>query len=176
MPAWITASDSGCFRRDFRFRLAFFWFLGFAGGLFCYGSSDVSYFSLMRSYSFGTVSIVRMLMLSLFPYFLTAIAVLFSASWLLYFLCFGRAFVFCCVSFCFLCAFGSAGWLIWFLALLSDLAGLPILYFFWLKFLSGAMRRKCFSSFFLMGIGTLLCSLEYYIVLPFLASLLSKVS
>lgn len=131
---------------------------------------------MMSGYFRIPVSIVRLLVWNLLPCVFSAAAVIFSAPWLLILICFGKAFLFAYVSLCFACTFGSAGWLIWLLVLLPDILTLPLLYFYWLRHLSYAGSAGRFSGVMLFCGSIFLCSLDYWVISPFLASLFDHFS
>lgn len=163
-------------RKYRRIVLAFFWIFGLFGGFFYFLSAAPSTASVMSGYFRIPVSIVRLLVWNLLPCVFSAAAVLLSAPWLLILICFGKAFLFAYVSLCFACTFGSAGWLIWLLVMLPDLLTLPLLYFYWLRHFSCAGSAGSFSGVILFCGSIFLCSLDYRVISPFLASLFDHFS
>lgn len=121
----------------------------------------------------GAQSIASLLMITLFPFLISAFAVSFSMAWVLFPVCFCKAFAFSFVSMGVAQAFGYAGWLVRLLLLFSDCAGMPVLYGFWLRHLPGGRPADAWETVFLLAAFLLLGSVDYHIVSPFLAGLLS---
>lgn len=152
--------------------LAFFWFLGLAFGILFFLLSGDSFVSLMRGTLTSSVSIIRVLCVSLLPFLLSAFAVFISEPRLLLLICFGKAFLFSFVSFGVIQAFGSAGWLVRWLLLFSDCASVPVLYWFWLRNISGNSRFCFWEICGFLSMELLIGSIDYCLVSPFLARLL----
>lgn len=128
---------------------------------------------MMRGAASGSVSIAGLLGITTLPFLISAFAVSFSMAWLIFPVCFCKAFAFSFVSLGVLQAFGSAGWLVRLLLLFSDCAGMPLLYGFWLRHLPGGRPVGVWETAFLLAACVLLGSVDYRIISPFLAGLLS---
>lgn len=133
-------------RRAGSFLLAVCWLfgvlLGFCAAIFAGNSLS----SLMRGSTVGSVSIVRMLVLSSLPFLLSALAVYLSQPWLIFALSFLKAF---CFSFCAVgihLAFGSSGWLVQLLLLFTDCFTIPVLYLYCSKLIQYGVNKAdtCF--------------------------------
>ena len=153
--------------------LAFSWFLGlFLGVVFSIAAGD-SIISLMSTAVSSRVSIVGLLTAILLPFLLSAFAVLICEPCLLVVIAFGKAFVFSYLSLGLMAAYGSAGWLVWLLLMFSDCCFLPLLMLYWIHFIFGgrsqAIPVTAMIGFAAVAIG----SFDFYIVSPFLASLIS---
>lgn len=159
-------------RRGCRFFLACFWLSGFLCGISVYLSAGRTLVSLMRSTLLVSVSIVGMLCVTTLPFLLSAFAVFLSRPVLLLPICFEKAFLFAFVSIGIIQAYGSAGWLLrWFL-LFSDCTSVPMLYWFWLRHISGDRPLDGLGVALMCALGLLIGSVNYSVIPPFLAGLI----
>ena len=140
--------------------LALFWGLGLcAGQAVCILSEPLST-SVMRSAASSAVSIVGLLH-TLFPFFLSAIAIALHAPRMLLALSFGKAFLSSYASLAICRFFGTSGWLArWFL-MFSDLISLPMLYFMWHRCLSTDHVVSISEILLLMALALLVASIDY---------------
>lgn len=112
------------------------WFsicIGLFLGTYCGVIADASIFSLMRHTVFCRMSIVCLIASQLLPFLIAAYAAFISNRILLLSVCAGKMFLFGFVGYLVFAAFGSAGWLIRFLFLFSDVFLVPILCYFCLR-------------------------------------------
>ena len=152
--------------------LAFCWFAGLICGILIYLSADETIAPLMLSAVSGSVSIVILLCVTAFPFLFSAIAVFLSLPWLLFLLSFAKAVCFSFVSIAVCEAWHCAGWLIRYLLLFSDCLTVPILYFLWLRYVSGKRRCSCAEMFAFFSAAVLIGSIDYCIITPFLARMI----
>lgn len=152
--------------------LACCWGLGIACGIIGYVSAGGTLFSLMRSSVYGTMSIVGLLCISILPFLLSAFAVSISFPFLLYPLCFCKAFLFIFISFGVLQSYSDAGWLVRCLLLFSDNVGVPLLYCFWLRHLPGCPKSSPAENALFLASFLVLGCVDYRIISPFLAHLI----
>ena len=143
--------------------LALFWVLGLcAGQAVCILSEPLST-SVMRSAASSAVSIVGLLH-TLFPFFLSAIAIALHAPRMLLALSFGKAFLSSYASLAICRFFGTSGWLArWFL-MFSDLFTLPMLYFLWHRCLAADRTVSIPEALLLMSFALLIASIDYSII------------
>lgn len=114
----------------------------------------------MRSAASSAVSIVGLLH-TLFPFFLSAIAIALHAPRMLLALSFGKAFLSSYASLAICRFFGTSGWLArWFL-MFSDLVSLPMLYFMWHRCLSTDHVVSISEILLLMALALLVASIDY---------------
>ena len=152
--------------------LALSWNLGFLSGLLIAVNGNSAFFSLMRAAASCRVSIVGLWIVTLLPFLLSVIAIYFSRPYLIPVISFIHAFTF---GYC-VCgiavAFGSAGWLVRWLMLFSAGCSSPIIYWFWLRHISGT-AKSLWTDFALCAVVILfITSLDYRIISPFLANLI----
>ena len=171
MTQLFYGSKSRISRKYSIFFLAFLWVLGFLFGLDMAQCAGDSYFLLMRGAFVGAVSIVNLLIVSLLPFLLSAIAVYIHSYPLLAVLCFIKSFSFAFVSSGVLFAGDRGGWLIRILFMFSDLFSMVLLWICWIvcakKQVSGG-----FCAILLCGFITVcIVFLDYVYVSPFLAGL-----
>lgn len=154
------------------FILACAWFLGlFSGVLFSMSASD-SLGSTMRAAAGGCVSISGLLSAILLPLLFSAFAVYIFKPTLLIPIAFLKAFVFAFLGVGILGAYGSAGWLIRLLLMFSDILMLPLLWWYWLRAFSGP-KRRVFDTSVAAVYALLVGSIDYCVISPFLANLIS---
>lgn len=159
-------------RKGCRFFLACSWLSGLACGILVYLSAGGLLVSLMRSTVYVPVSIVGLLCVTTLPFLFSALAVFLSKPGLLLPICFGKAFLLAFVSIGIFQAFGSAGWLLRWLLLFGDCASVPVLYWFWLRYLPGTRPLCGWEAFSMLSLGVLIGSVNYSVISPFLVRLI----
>lgn len=152
--------------------LAFSWSLGIVCGIWGYVSAGNALYPLMRNSPCGTMSIVGLLGISVLPFLFSAFAVSISFPFLLYPICFCKAFLFSFVSFGVIHSYEGAGWLIRWLLLFSDTVGVPLLYCFWLRHLPGFQKPSLSENVLFLILFLVLGWIDYRIISPFLACLI----
>lgn len=173
MSACFPAGYPRTLRKAYPFFLAFFWLCGLCSGIMAFALADISFFPLMRSFSDCAVSIAGLLWATL-PFLISAAAVFLVAPWLVYPVCFAKAFLLSFLTCGIYSIFGSAGWLICMLILFGDLVTVPLLYGYWLYALSekGLFRKT--SVAFALSALLLVYSLEHRFISPFAAHLINN--
>lgn len=159
--------------RNPRCFLALNWVSGLFLGALISVSAGESIASLMRALLCGDMSIVGLLFVGFLPFLITAIAVYFSKSMLLYSAVFCRAFLCAYVAVGLVMTFRTAGWLFCLLCLFCDYVQLPLLWFCWLQVSSGegaAFLHRIIPSVLAVGLASVF---NYCVVSLFLAKLIS---
>lgn len=159
-------------RRNRVFLLAVLWIAGLLSGAFAAINGGDVFLLWMRAADFGRVSIVSLTVSLFLPFLLSALAVLISQPWLIFPICFLKAFSF---SFCAggtLIVFSSAGWLVCALLLFSGWCLLPALFWFWLRRLNGSARSLLPDALVCAALCFLIGSIDRCMVSPFLAMLI----
>jgi hypothetical protein len=168
MARFLHSIHSFTFRKKSHCFLALSWTfgLGFGGLVFRYvGSHLAPWMPLAASCQ---PSIPGLLFSTLIPFLLSAFAVYLSVPKLLFGICFCKAFLLgyvCCGVFA---AFGSAGWLVRWLFLFTDLWGAALLYHYCGRHISGV---RTFSPGVLTVYGCLLLVValtDYGCIVPLL--------
>lgn len=156
-----------------RTTLALLWICGLLTGSLVSLSADEILAPTMLAAISGGLSISGLLLVLLFPLLLTAAAVFISRPVFLYPVAFLKAFLFAFTGIGLLLSLASSGWLIRCLLMFSDSLLLPFLWLLWLQIVSGpdrfAMRRFLTVSLLALLTGIL----DYFLVAPFLAGLLT---
>ena len=160
-------------RKGSTFFLAFFWLSGLICGILVFLSAGNSLIPLMRSALSAPVSIVGLLCVSMLPFLLSVFAVFVSNPRLILLVSFGKAFFFSLVSLGVIQAFGSAGWFVRWLLLFSDSVSLPLLYWYWCRYISGSREFCGWETCGVLSLGLLIGSVDYCLVSPFLALLIN---
>ena len=152
--------------------LALCWTAGLLTGMAAFFFADDILLLWMRGVPEGTVSIVGLLAVSVFPFLLSAFAVFIGWPRLLLLIAFWKAAVFTYVSCGLLTGFDSVGWLLrWFL-MFSSLSSLPVLYWFWRRYIPGERAVSFAEVFLLLSLFVLLGSIDFCWISPFLANLI----
>ena len=153
------------------FLLFAFGALGLMLGTLLAASADTSLFPLMRQVAFNPVSIVTSLAAQLLPFLIAAYAVSISRPWLLTTVCSYKLFSFAYTGALIQIAFGSAGWLVRFLFLFSDIILVPCLCWYCFRRTMGEYDGK--KDFGIcVGIAAATALISYLIISPFLAKIL----
>lgn len=159
-------------QRTCKLILPLLWSIGLMIGMLAAAGAGDSFFLMMRGADVSAVSIPGLLMITVLPFLLTAIAVSFSQPWLLAVLVFLKAFSYGFCAFGISRVFADADWLVRLLLMFTDGCGLPLLMWLWLR--HNSISRKRFWSELTVCIAVSVCLgiLDHYYVSPFLAVLL----
>ena len=152
--------------------LALSWILGMILGSLgaIYGESTLVVLvrqGVCSELSFTGISVVTML-----PFLLSAFAVTFSEPWLLLLISTLKAFSFSFCAWGVCLTFGQSGWLVLILFLFSDIALIPLLYFYWLRHIKGTIPPSFWELPLFLAIALLIGSIDYRFVSPFLSTLM----
>ena len=154
------------------FSLLLFWCAGLLLGVYSGTAAEDVSLALMRAAAGSRVSIVNLLAVTVLPFLLSAFAVFFSRQWLIFPLCFGKAFSFGFCAYAVCGAFPGAGWLIRFLLLFSDQCFIPVLFWFWIRHIGGQKRNLRWDTAVCLGVAAVVGSLDQWLISPFLAALI----
>lgn len=157
-------------RRINWFPLAFFFTLGLVAGGYLFLQTDTSFFSMMYLAARSRGSIVSLFCALVLPFLLSAFAVFIDRPCLIFPVAAGKAIAFSYISLGILAAYGDGGWLALLLLMFSNLSVMPALWFFWFCHLDGKAFTAGEMVCYLCWV-TLIGSLDYCIVMPFLAAL-----
>ena len=150
--------------------LAFTFLCGMILGCVIYQSAELESVRLMRSAVHGPVSIVGLLIVVLLPFLFSAVAVYISKPCLLLGVAFCKGLFFSLVSMGVMGAYGSAGWLMRFLLMFTDIVSMPVLVFFWLH--SGVSGRISLREILvILAICVCICGIDARIISPVLMGL-----
>lgn len=159
-------------RKHHQILLALSWCTGMVCGILLFVYDSGSLLSLMRSSVICSVSIVGLIYTVMLPFLFSAFAVLLFGAASLLLICFMKACFFSFVSFGIYYSFGSAGWLISGLLMLTDAVTSVLLYVFWLRILSGRCRSPFWDTLLFCLFGVIFGSIDHCIISPFLVSLI----
>lgn len=127
---FVLQSDHAKFPVLFRWVLAAVWSSGLVLGIFFFYRVSPSVISLMRGCTLSSVSIVGVLFSTLFPFLISAFAVLYSKPSIVFGVCFYRAFAYMTVSCLLLWMHNGEGWLQLQFLMVHEILSLPVLYSF----------------------------------------------
>ena len=150
--------------------LAFCWCAGLLTGCFLANHAGNIHSSMMRRAVSCPVSIASLVVL-LLPFLFSAFAVYVSQYWLLVPIVFWKAMSFSRVACWITAAYGSAGWLMRFLLMFTDLFTLPLLVLFWLRYGGKGRRLTALSALAYCAAAVSIGSVDFWIISPFLAGL-----
>ena len=152
--------------------LGFCWIVGILCGMHFVSFAIEPFSSLMRAGIYCRVTFVGLLAALLLPLFFSAISVYFSVPRFQYFVCFLKAFCFGCCLYCCMHTFGSAGWLIMAIMMLSDCSMLTPLLWFWCRHISGDKQSLKRDIYYCLTVAALVGTVDYFIISPYLVGLL----
>lgn len=159
-------------RRCAKWFLAASWCSGLILGIFAAMRASNILVPMMHSAVNSPASIFGLFAAAVFPFLISIYAVSISEPWLLLIIsaykAFGFSFCACAVSF----AFGQSGWLVRFLFLFSDHCLLPLLYLYWLRYVSGDKPLSNWESGACIAAAVLVGCVDYFLISPFLAAVI----
>lgn len=173
MAHFLHSICSFCMRKGDKFLLAAFWAAGlsFGGVGFRYaGSTLVSQIPLAVV---SQPSFFELLISPGLPFLFSAFAVYINAPWLMYGVCFLNAFSACYISCGVFSAFGTAGWLVRWLFLFSNLISGAVLYYYCHRHISGVRRFSAPRFAGYAGVLFLTAIVDQNCVMPLLRRVLS---
>lgn len=154
--------------KSYRWLLVFFWSIGLICGCWLFVRSGLFLNLQMRSPLGGTVSIVWLFLVTVFPFFLFAASAFFSVRSLCFLVCFFKAVLFSFASLSVWQFLGSAGWFFRWILLFSDCASVCLFLLLCLRNFpignSGTVRL--WSILLYLALIFFLCSVDYRIISP----------
>lgn len=137
MAAFCYSKFSDLWRKGCTILLALSFLSGLLLGVFTYLTAEDSLFLLMRSTFHDSVSIVTLLSVACLPFFFSAFAVYISRPGFIVAVSFGKAFLFAFASLAIYgCIYGFER-VLFRLIIFTDFLSMTVMYFFWLRHLSG---------------------------------------
>ena len=147
------------------------WFLGVDLAYWVFQTSGSVFCTLMGRAFSGSVSIVGLLSILIFPFLITVLASVLRKSYPLYMMSFVNGFVYSICSLSVHSYFGSAGWLVHFLLMFSQTSNLVVLLSIWIRFV---LNKRCVSLKTIIW-GFVLCVvilvIDLQLISPFVALL-----
>lgn len=160
-------------RKYCRLFLALFWLGGFLCGVLTSLKWEGVVSSLIGSAFAESISMVVLVLVTFFPFLISAFAVSASCPVLILPISFCKAFLFSFVSFGFWRFYGSAGWMVHLLLMFPNLVAMPSLYYFWQRHISGEQGVQRWELIGALMLCVLLGSIEYCILSPLLGRLIA---
>lgn len=157
-----------------RFLLILFWFLGVFIGIWIAQQTITVTSSLVRSVVDSRSSIVGLLTVLTVPFLISAILFKLSLPTLGFCIVFIKSLLFSYCSCSLVLAFGEAGWLMRWLLLFSDSCTVVLLLWLWIRNITGQGKKIKSDLLFCCLITVLIGCVDYYILSPFAAMLLSN--
>ena len=153
------------------FSLFIFGSVGLILGTLLAANANSSILPMMRLSDFGSVSIVFHLVAQLLPFLIAAYAVSISRRWLLNAVCSCKLFSLAYTGALIWIAFGSAGWLVRFLFLFSDIILSPVFCWYCFRRLMGDFDEKK-DIWICLGITVITALIYCLFISPFLAKIM----
>ncbi len=150
-----------------RYAVALCWLTGLLLGFCAAKSAGTTLIWAVKGAAYGSVSLLRLLLICVLPFLICCAAIYLNENWLLLFGCLYEAFSF---GFCAVgigLTFGSAGWLIRFLLLFSDCMSLPAMLFICLFFAGKHTHIKALSIVSIVY-ATAVAVFDYLCIVPLL--------
>ena len=151
--------------------LAFVWFIGLVFGFLFYWKTSLFSVSLMRGCSFSSVSIVGLVLSSLFPFLFSAFAVIAFRPLALYSVCFFKAFFYALISTALLSCGSGGNWLIHCFVMFPEIISIPVLYMFWCRIFRLGKLPHLPECFCWICLEILILSMTYRLIDPFAVGL-----
>lgn len=151
--------------------LSLVWILGLGLGAFLAAGSEPS-FAWMRLAAQQRVSIVFFWILAVFPFLIAAYAITVRRQEILLAVCFCHTFSTSYIGVFLHRMFGTAGWLIEPMFLLTQNLCLPFLCWFILRHMDGKKNTMVRDHVFCLVFALILATFQYFAVTPFLAELI----
>lgn len=172
MARFLYPEFSSFIRKNSGFFLALSFLLGVAAGLFLFHYTGDTMLPLMCTAYSGRISIVDLLIPFLLPFSFSAFAVYFSSPRALYVICFFKTALYFFLSCAVTCSFGGAGWMIRLLFLFSDICFLVLLYWYWMRHISGDRMFSIGECVAFLGAAGLVSGVDYFMITPILRDVL----
>ena len=160
---------SSCLRKYAVFALACFWSLGLILGILV--AKDVSFEFSLFSTGVQQNSIPGALLVTMFPIVASVSLLYMGQTWLIPAVAFLKSFNFAYVSWILMRDFGSACWLIQLLIMFCDCVSIPLLWWFWCRFLKSSNTSLFPLSFVMVLAFFAIAILDSYLISPILLSL-----
>ena len=152
--------------------LSLSFFLGHLLGIRVSGAASDFFISGMRLAASSQVSIIGLLISAVLPFLFSAFAVYLGRPVLLNPIAFCKAFLFSYVGYRWWITWNQAGWLVTGLVMFTSFLSLPVLFWYWLRYIDG---RKLEWHIFLLVLGCLLAIgiADQRWIMPFLRSIIN---
>ena len=152
--------------------LSIVFFLGHLLGVWVSGTASDFFVSQMRTAGASRVSIIGLLSSAVLPFLFSAFAVYAGRPVFLIPIAFCKAFLFSYVGYRWWIAWGHAGWLVTGLVMFTAILSLPVLCWYWLRYVGG---RKFEWSVFFLVLGCLLAigMVDHQWIVPFLIGIIT---
>ena len=148
------------------------WLLGSLAGAACSVSAGEPLASLMYSAMERRVSFVSLLGILILPFLFSVFAVYIHSLGILFVICFLKAFSFSFVFAAVCAAFPDSYWLLRWLLMFSECLVIPVLFWFWLHFLSGKRSGLLLPSVVSAMAILFVAAIDHTYISAFLAELM----
>ena len=154
--------------------LVVFWVSGLFAGLYTVSDLPGSVLPLVHSILYRPTSIAGIILVQLFPLFLSLIACRLHRPYLIIPVAFFKAFSFAYCAFGIILAFGDAGWMMRWLFLFSDSIMVVFLLWFWIRSFSENRKFWIIDLIICLSASTFLFVVDYFAILPLSINLVNN--
>lgn len=171
MARFFRQSDVFIFRRQPHLLLAFSWACGLVLGalLFRHGRDFILPFMPLTLSS--RLSVPGLASSALLPFLFSVFSVYFGIPWMQFIICLCKAFLYSYISCGVYAFFGNVGWLVHWLLLFADTLSIPVLYLYWLRYVSGSRQFRFLTILPYWALLSSLMVLEYRFIAPLTAAI-----
>ena len=168
MARFLHTSQSVYLRKYVKMLLALLWALGLAAGAIAFACIDTDLVSLLTQAAEIQPSLGPLLVTATLPFLFSVVAVYLDSPRNLFWLCFLKAFCFAYVSCAVMTAFESAGWLIRWLLLFTDICSVAVLYCFWHRHITGVRSFSPGTAAIYQAVLCLIAGIDFSVISPLL--------
>ena len=158
-------------RKNCHVLLASVWISGIMSGCLCSVFAPDSFLDLLFAATLEDVAFPQLITAISWPFLLSVLAVYLKAQWLIFPICWAKAFVFSFLGFGIVAAYSSAGWLVRWLLMFGDCCSVPLLLWYWSRSL--VPTRSIHLAILLPLMFLMIGMFDFYFVAPFLTVVIS---
>lgn len=153
------------------FLLAFIWCAGIFLGCCVSWCSRSTVAIVFRSAVCSQSSFFGGLTTAVLPFLLTGAGMMYG-RWTIFLIAFLKSFSFGFCGYSIGLSFGAGCWLLWPLFLFIDVAVVPVCFYYWCICLDPGFEHRHKYLMCCLGYGVLIGSIDYFIISPFLSSVI----
>ena len=168
MARFLHTSQSVHLRKYDKMLLALLWALGLAAGAIAFARIDIDLVSMLTQTAEMQPSLGSLLVTSTLPFLFSVVAVYLDSPRNLFWLSFLKAFCFSYVSCAVMTAFESAGWLIRWLLLFTDICSVVVLYLYCNRHITGFRSFSKRDTAIYQAVLCLIAGIDFSIISPLL--------
>lgn len=157
-----------------RYALAYFSLIGATLGVLVSYNANPLILSMMRMAASLHVSIVDLLFLNLFPLLITAVVSVTEKTSLFYLLSLFKSFLYAYAVSTVCIAFGSGGWLVSCMLLVTNSICFMLIFWYWLRHIDGLKPSAMTDMLFVCIVSLTVGLADVFIISPYLGTLVKS--